>query len=294
MISKLQIGKALLTFSLLILISNCGARLKDDPLNIALLDTEYYENLSFSDTGAALSSNDYIFSLYSGDLPEGFTLTAEGEISGTPTALGLYEFDVKLYSIDEGSSDDSVSTDIDTLSILVTEASTNSDCPLPTDDTTTETYVCAGSGFLATLAEGDSFDLDINYFVELANSFEYEIDRISFSITYDETLFTLDDNDLNSQILREAAEGVGATVTFNNDTAGVLKVTLQTTDEKESFRFSGRLMNIPFYAKSNVPADSYDFALAITKTTTNDGDITLPDNIAIDGTVTVEEDVVTE
>ncbi len=293
MILKRQLAQALLLFSLCILISACGAKLKDDPLNIGVLDEEYYEALGFSDNSGAFSSNDYIFALEAGDLPDGLTLTSDGEISGTPTSLGLYEFVVQLYSIDDGYSDDSVSTDSDTLEIFVTEASTNEDCPLPNDDTTTETYVCAGSGFLESLAEGESFDLDINYFVDFEQSFAYEINRISFSIVYDDSVFELDENELNSQILREASDSVNATVSFNNDTAGTLKVTV-TTDDENSFRFSGRLLDIPFYAKSDIPAAEYAFDIAITKVTSNDDDVELPENINIDGTVTVEFDLVAE
>lgn len=290
---KLPLAKVFLLSSLCVLLTACGAKLKDDPLNVGVLDEYYYEELGFSDNSGAFSSNDYIFALEAGDLPDGLNLTTSGEISGTPTSLGLYEFAVKLYSIDDGYSDDSVSTDTDTLEIFVTEASTNEDCPMPNDDTTAETYICAGSGFVESLAEGESFDLDINYFVDFEQSFAFEINRVSFSITYDESLFELDENELNSQILREAAESVDATVSFNNDTAGTLKVTV-TTDDENSFRFSGRLMDVPFYAKSDIPPADYDFAVAITKITSNDDDVDLPENINIDGTVTVELEVVVE
>lgn len=291
---KSPLAKLFLLLSLCHFITACGAKLKDDPLNIGVLDEEYYEALSFSDNSGAFNNNDYIFSLESGDLPLGLTLNSDGEITGVPISLGLYAFVVKLYSIDDGYySDDSVATDTDNLEIFITEANTNEDCPAPNDDTTTETYICAGSGFLESLAEGESFDLDINYFVDFENSFEYEINRLSFTITYDDTYFELNENELNSQILREASDGVDATVSFNNDTAGALKITL-TTDDDESFRFSGRLLDVPFYAKSDVPAGEYDFTVAITNVTSNEDDVDLPENINIDGTVTVEFDLVAE
>lgn len=271
----------------------CGARLQDDPLNIGVVGTSYYDVLEFSDNRGAFHNSDYIFTLEAGDLPEGLYLYSDGEISGEPTTPGLYSFAVQLYSIDEGYDEDSVSSDIETFDIFVTEASTNINCPSPDDDTTIETYICAGSGYLDTLAFGESFDLDINLFVDFENASEYNINRISFSIAYDDSLFELNEEELNSQLLREASESVDATVRFNTDTAGVLKVTLETDDEN-SLHYSGRLLNIPFYATNDIPAGSYDFATTITQVISHDDDVDLPENIGLDGTVTVESDILTE
>lgn len=270
-----------------LLLTSCGSRLKNDPLRIGVIDEEYTEQLSFSSSGGAFSSDEHFFTLEEGDLPDGLLLGSDGEISGFPTTLGLFEFVVKLFSIDEGSDEDDVSSDTETFAIFVTEASTNEDCPAPNDEVVTETYICAGAGFLESLAAGDSFDLDITYFVDFAKAADYEINRITFTIAYDDTHFEIDDDELTSQILREAASVLDSAVSFTN-ADGLLTVTI-TTDE-DALIYSGRLIDVPFIAKINVPADAYEFTTTITSITSKNDEVDLPTEVNIDGTVTVELD----
>lgn len=275
--------------SLLLILVSCGPRLTDDPLSIAVLDESYSYSLDFDEDSLSFS-DDYIFSLVGGDLPDGVYLTSYGTLEGTPEEYGVFEFKAKLYAIDEGYDDDDVDTDSEWYTLLVTEESSNESCPSPSDETTTETYVCLGEGWAEYLAADEEVEFDVNTFVNFDSAEDYEIEAVQFSITYDSDLFEPVDDELNSQILREAASIDEATVIFNNDNPGELTITLQTADENR-LTHSGRVLDLPFRAKVDVPAGIYDFTVVIESIRSADPEVELPTNIAIDGELEVLGDV---
>jgi hypothetical protein len=284
--------KLLILFVLLQATVSCGTNLFEETLNVALIDEVYTYELEVDESGwdwLDWSNETFLFAVTEGSLPSGVVLATSGTLSGTPTEVGNFEFRIAAYEVDQGWGDDDVSSDREWFTLFVTEASTNEDCPLPTTRDTIENYLCLGDIEAETLTADESFDLDINYYTNVDEAEGYNIKTISFAITYDTDYFVLDEDELTSQILREAATRSEATISFDNSVAGTLIITLLGTSK--SFHKPGRLIDLPFYAIQDVPAGEYAFGLTITALISDNDDQDLPDSFEVDGSITVESDV---
>lgn len=277
----------------------CGADLHGANLTNAILDVNYNFHLFAEDDSWSLYDNSYLFFVQSrGHLPGGVFVEPNGTIYGVPTEVGNFEFRVTVYVFEsydlwdlffyDSYYDDYTSADSEWYTLFVTESSTNSDCPSPANETTKETFVCLGSPEVETLAEDENFDLDINFFVDFQKSKEYAINVIDITIHYDDALFKIDSNFLNSQILREAATRINSTVSFDDDTPGELRIIV--TGHDSNFHKSGRLMDLHFTTLQDIAAGDYDFTLTINNISSVSNN-SLPTTVAVDGMLTVEEDI---
>lgn len=281
----------------LFFLTSCGADLYVDTLDIALLNESYDFRLRAEDNSWELfNDSDLVFLQSSGTLPAGVYVAANGTVFGTPTEVGNFEFRVRTYAIDEGfdfdffdydsSYDDDVTWDDEWFTLFVTEANTNADCPPPNDKGTTETFICLGMPLAESLAQGEEFTLDVNFFVDFDKANDHAIALLDFTVFYDGSLFVPMANRLNSLSLREAATRTNATVSFDGSAAGELRV--QVAGEDKTFHKSGRLMDITFTALADIVPADYEFALIIAQIESENDEASLPATIAIDGLLTVE------
>ncbi len=277
-------------------LSACGANLHVTNLDVALLNEDYaYQLEAVDDSWEILDKNELVFLSDSAGLPAGMYVSSDGIVFGTPEELGVYEFDVAVYAIDdfdwyewdETYYDDGVTEDSETLTLLVTEPSSNSNCPSPGNRDVNEIYVCLGSLATDSFLIDEIIDLDINYFVNLDDTETLNVSFIEFSITYDSNFFALDDNMLNSQILREAATYADATVTFDNTIPGILYV--QLAGSSEYFDKPGRILDLPFYAVQDVPLGSYAFTVTMEQISSETEILSATPWIGIDGSLTLVE-----
>jgi hypothetical protein len=255
------------------------------PLKTAVVDHTYndsffVENNSWGNWGLST-----VLTVTGGALPNGIILSSNGQLSGTPTQVGDYGFRVTSYTFDNDYfSDDDVYEDSEWFGLFVTEASTNSLCPDPSDVTVTEIFVCLGDIETETWAANEDVTLDVNYFVDFDNGNDYDIFTLDFSIFYDDTLFAPDANKLNSQILREAATRTDATVSFTQVSSDELRVVIQATSK--NLHKAGRILDLPFQALANIPAGEYGFTV-VWNGVTSHANGSLPSLAEVDGVITV-------
>lgn len=301
--------KTTLTLSLLaFMFTACGVNLQATNLSTALLDEYYQDGFFYNDNSWEMDDwwdeDEILYAQTSGSLPSGVVIASNGQVVGIPTAVGNYEFRVTVYAIDDydafnfavdilssdwDDDDDDVDADSQWFTLFVTERSTNNACPAPNDETTVETYVCLGSIESDTLAQDDTFTLDVSYFINFDNSFDHDIERVAFTIYYDAAQFAPVEDGLNSQILRETATRATASVTFDNTVPGELGVVVTAGDK--DFHKPGRFIDIPFSALTNIAAGVYDFPIEIDEIASGDSEVTLPANIGINGNLTVTESI---
>ena len=268
-------------------VSACGRNLHSTSLKIGVLNQTYYDTFYVEEQGWNWG-DDTVLTLTSGGLPPGLYLSSNGELNGTPTAVGDFIFCVSAYSFSNYSpfeDDDDVDRDSETYDLFVTEASTNELCPSPDDETLTETYLCLGDLSYDSISAGTALDLDMNFFVSFDYGMDYEFTALDFSVFYDPTQFEPIENELTSQILRESATRTNATVTFSEPTDGELRIVV--TVRENTLHKSGRLMDLPFQAVQNVPAGEYPFTIIFNSITANNTDAAIPTTYEIDGKVTV-------
>lgn len=265
--------------------SACGANLHEATLSIALLNTPYTYSLSAEDERwDPWDNSDIVFTQTSGRLPSGVNIGANGVISGIPTELGNFEFRITALAIDDDFwSRDSVTKDSEWYTLFVTEPSTNNACPAPNDEFTSGIFLCAGSLNLENAATGDQFVLDINYFVNKAKADNYDVTHLSFTITYDPSLFEPDPNHLTSLNLREAATRAGSIVSFDANADGILSITIDGLDK--TFHKSGRLLDITFNVLQDLEEDEFDFLLDIQDLSSTHHNANWPTPSSVDGLV---------
>jgi hypothetical protein len=159
-----------------LILSACGANLHVTSLDVALINEDYsYQLEAVDDSWEILDNNELVFLSDSAGLPAGMYVSSDGVVFGTPEELGVYEFYVTVYAIDdfdwyewdESYYDDGVTEDAETLTLLVTESSSNSNCPSPGNRDANEIYVCLGSLATDSFLTDEIFDLDINYFINI-------------------------------------------------------------------------------------------------------------------------------
>lgn len=275
-------------FSTMFFLSACGANLKVETLSIGILNTTYSENLTGVDNSWDwdLWDNDsYTYNVTRGSLPDGLYITSEGQIVGTPTEVGNFEFRVTFYAFENNYfSEDDVTQDSEWFTLFITEDSTNTDCPSATNESIEETYLCLGTISEETLSQDDTFDLDVNFYVNLDEGKNYDITSMTFKIYYDSEYFAFDDNSLNSTALREAATRSDGTVSFSKPEDGVIEVTV--TSGEESFHKPGRLMDLEVTVLQDVPVETYGFVLEVVSIT-GEGEKSLPAYYEVDGNVEV-------
>lgn len=277
---------------LLTVFTACGHDLHSESLKIGVLNQTYYDTFYVEEEGWTWG-DDTVLAVTSGSLPTGLYLTSSGEIIGTPTSVGDFEFRVTAYSFSYSfDDDDDVDRDSETYDLFVTEASTNGNCPSPDNESLNDTYYCLGDLTYDTLAAGTAIDLDMNLFVSFEYGEEYEFTALDFSVFYDPAQFEPIESELTSQILREAATRTGAIVTFSEPAAGELRISV--TVSENTLHKSGRLMDLPFQAVQNVPAGEYPFEIVFNAVTTSNTEVALPSTYEIDGKVSVTADVEVE
>lgn len=281
----------------LVALNGCGNNLQSSSLKIALLDQAYSDNFIVSDDPFTWDANTALL-VTSGSLPSGIDLTGNGELIGTPTQVGDFNFRVTAYSYsyDVWSDDgDDVDADSEWYTLFVTEANTNPLCPNPDDEVATEIFICLGTLERDNLATGSELDLDVNYFIDFNKGNGYDVFTLDFSVLYDDTNFSAVDDLLNSQILREAATRTDASVSFDSQ-PGELRVVVSASTK--NLHKSGRLIDIPFTAIQDVAAGASTFTVMINSIGQQSTKNALPNFVEIDGTVTVTdgvyEDVATE
>lgn len=278
---------------------SCGANLHVATLTTAVVNEPYNFYLSAEDESWDwFDDSTMLFGVSGGYLPAGVALSSNGVLTGTPLEIGNFEFRITAYAIDDDwgdwyyDDDDDVTSDSEWYTLFVTERSTNGDCPNPSSTGVTEAYICLGAPEEETLVEGESFTLDINYFIEHAKAVGYDIWQLDFSISYDPSLFAVDPDYLGSNSLRETATRAGATVDFDTGTDGVVRIVL--TGGHKSFHKSGRIIDLPFIALTDIPAGDYDFNLSVNGLASDNAGDNLPNTFEIDGFLSVYEDVIEE
>lgn len=263
--------------------------MKGDVLPIALLNEDYVYNFEVHEGWADFWDSSTSTELYGGNLPSGVGISSNGLLFGTPRELGAFDFRVLVQ--DNDFLEDDSWPDAEWFTFFVTEASTNEDCPRPNDETTTEIYLCLGDIEAGTVVMGDEFNLDVNYFVNLDSAGDYDIITLSFTIVYDPAAFGIDSDSLTSSLLREAVRA-DATVAFDSSTAGQLGIVI--SNSARPFTRAGRILDIPFSALLDLDQEEYPFTLTINAITPEQEETTLPETLAIDGSLTVEEPAGTE
>ncbi|MBI4411230.1 MAG: hypothetical protein HY541_01950 [Deltaproteobacteria bacterium] len=279
--------KKLLLGTLLVFLSACFSRidLKGHTLPTALLNEYYTYSFELHAGWADFWDSSMSTQWYGGVLPSGIGIASNGLLFGTPQEPGDFEF--RVLAQDDDFFDDESWSDAEWFTLFVTEPSTNEDCPQPDDETTEGIYLCLGDVGEESLNTGDSFSLDGGYFVNLDNGGRYDILTLSFTITYDSASFAVDAETLTSSLLREAASRAHASVSYNTETAGQLGVTITTTDKP--FIRAGRIIDIPFTALLDLNQEEYSFTLTIDAVTPQHDETELPEIIAVDGTLTIDE-----
>lgn len=295
----MKLGRTLLIIFVLFQFSACGVNLMSGRLGIAVFDKEYSEYLGADDNDWTIWGNEeMLFDLVDGSLPGGLSLSSNGEISGTPSEIGIFEFEVRAYSIEYGWNSwddeyDDVSYDDEWFTLLVTEESTNVNCPSPDDETTTETYLCVGTPSATTVAQNEAVEMDINWFFNFDEAENFNINTVDFTITYDYTYWLIDTDELNSQILREAVTEADQESSFDGNTVGQVRVIL-TAGEDDEFIASGRVMDLNFYAIQDIPAGEYPITITVNSIVSGSDDVSLPATMEVDGSITVEETIAEE
>jgi hypothetical protein len=281
---------------LLSLFVSCGANLHEANLTIGLFEEPYSFFLSAEDESYRLfDSSELLFSHSDGELPSGIVIGSSGEIAGTPTELGVFDFRVTAYAIDDDwgdwyfdNSDDDVTSDHEWYTLFITEPSSNENCPLPNDEETTGIYICAGILSLESIDQGDKITLDVTYFIDFEEANQYDISSLSFTINYDANNFYIDSNTLTSTILREVANAADASVDFDTTTEGAITIEVSSVDENISK--SGRLLDLSFYASQDITESPHDMTISIDQVKTTNEDIELPHFYGIDGSVIIENE----
>lgn len=261
----------------------CFSRLniQQATLNTALLDDYYEYDFEVDAAWSDPWDNSTSVQLIQGNLPRGMGISSDGLLFGTPQIVGDFEFRVGIYDIGTGSENNSWS-DTEWFTLFVTEPSTNEECPSPDDEDVNEFYVCAGTLSESNVVVGDEIELDVNIFINRDDAGDFDFESFSFQINYDSRFLALDEDDLNSGLLREAATRNNASVTFDNTTEGVLLVELEA--DKGHFVRGGRLMNLPFHVIVDMPEDTYEFSVTINELI-GSKNATLPETVAIGGTL---------
>ncbi|MBU0504471.1 MAG: putative Ig domain-containing protein [bacterium] len=286
----------LLSIYLISLLASCGANLHKANLTIGLLEEPYSFFLSAEDESYQLfDSSELLFSHSGGELPNGIVIGSSGEIAGTPTELGDFDFRVTAYAIDDDwgdwyfdNSGDDITSDHEWYTLFITEQSSNENCPLPSNENTTGIYVCAGTLYFDSLHQGDKAVLDISYFIDFDEANNYGISSLTFTILYDTDFFYLDSNTLTSSILREAANIADATVDFDTTTEGSITIEVSSVDKE--FNRSGRMLDLSFYASQDIEESSHNITITIDQVKTTNEDIELPDFYAVDGSLIIENE----
>jgi len=135
------------------------------------------------------------------------------------------------------------------------------------------------------LLENKVFNLDINYFIDFKKAYDYKINEISFTVLYDSNNFSLDENELRFLGTREAASYTFPDLSFEIIEEGQLQITLAATSPH--FVHSGRILDIPFHAKTDLTEGAYTFSLA-EGTLFSDQDTGLPTLSFFDGSLSFE------
>lgn len=273
-----------LIFSFYILhAASCGANLHQATLDVALLNEPYLFYLSAEDESwRFFDQTTMVFSLTAGQLPPGITLGSNGQIAGSATLVGNYNFRVTAFAIDENFwHDDYVTRDSEWYTLFVTEPSTNDDCPLPNNRTLTGIFLCAGFIEAQNVSKETQINLDINYFVDLNRSKKYTIDQISFHLLYDSENFEPATNTLTSASLREAATRSGGTMQIEIIEPGDLLITIQGLND--SFHKAGRLLDIRFVVLNDLEDADYEFIIEDIILDSSNHDPNWPDPDAIQG-----------
>jgi len=265
-----------------------SATIDQDSMPVALLDELYDEYFDIDSNWNDFFNYDHVFYMTDGNLPAGLEVVESGRLIGIPYELGSFDFEVTVYGVDYDGYTDYL--DSAWFTVFVTEPSTNTNCPSPDSETITEVYVCLGDIEEEQVEEGDDLSLDLNYYVRLHSGKTYSIQKMDFTLTYDATNFSVDDETLNSSMLREAATLYDATISVDSSVAGQLQVSIQSGSVK-GFRRAGRLMDIPFTALADLSQSNYDFTLEVTEVLPLRETISLPEIIGLDGSLSVEDPI---
>lgn len=196
-----------------------------------------------------------------------------------------YDSDYDDYSNDESYYATRYYNTSKILTLFVTENSTNPNCP-GVNSSLGGMYVCGGNLTSTTLSADTALELDVNLFIMNGDQ-TLQPQSITFSVSFDETLFEPDTNALNSTALLEAAtKNSGSTATFDTSTAGKITITVSTPNY---FDVAGRFLTLRFISKTEITAGEYEFPIAIDAVTaTADGTITLSQITSVNGALTVE------
>lgn len=261
---------------------NCAPmpELYSEKLPIALIDQEY----SYQFEAVVDGDPDRLsYELMNGSLPEGFAFTSEGALTGTSALTGVYSFDVNaIYDVSDfvevmsgigmimevacevdSDCDNIDSSDYhshDTFELFITEASTNSVCPLPDDESTSGYYFCLGELTANDLDSENNLILDVTLFEGFEEAKDSEHTEIELELTYDSAIFEVDQDKMNKDILREAADYTAAQIQINAATPGTIMISLTAQDK--SFSMSGRLLDIPLRLLQ-APEATSDFSIAV-------------------------------
>lgn len=265
--------------------------LKSKTIDTALLDEPFEYTFVMKHGWSDFLDNSDVTQLKEGDLPQGMVVSANRTLEGTPTQVGSYDFKVIAYDVDRFNADSGFYSlsDSEWFFFFVTEVSTNENCPLPNIHRISEIYICLGKVSLESLGDGDSFSLDVNFYVNLDESGLYNIDTLDFTIVFDEERFLLDEDLLNSSRLREAATFTDPELSFDTTVPGELGVVITAMDEP--FLRAGRLLDLSFTAIVDLDEENYDFNLVIEEISASDIDeeADLPEDISLDGSLTLTD-----
>jgi hypothetical protein len=272
-----------------LLLSACMTNLHSNSLKIGVLNVAYDDSFAVEDAPWTWDDGTALL-VTGGSLPPGIQLTGNGQLIGTPTQIGDFSFSVTAYTFDNDwwGDDDDVYEDSEWYTLFVTETSTNANCPDPADELATEIYACLGEIEQDNLATGDTFTLDVNYFIDFNQGNSYDVFTLDFSVFYDEAAFAPVADALNSQILREAATRTNASVSFES-LPGELRVIISA--QTQNLHKSGRLIDLPFTASTDTAAGVYPFTVVWNGIGQNSTKQTLPTAVEIDGLVTVTDGV---
>lgn len=281
--------KYLSFFIILSTLTACNTRkLQEENPTPSLINQFYSYELTIYDGDEVYTGEYSDFYILDGNLPDGLEFY-KGLIYGTPLELGVFSIKIGLnrdYECDDSNSCRYDYDDVQRYQFIVTEPSTNPDCPALDSTEVEGVTLCAGSitntdGILA----GETLDLDITYLLNSKNAVDYLITSLTFSITYDPTLFSIDPAVLTSELNREAASFTQPTVSFVNETPGVLTITL-TAKSGFLFEVSGRFMDIPLTALTDIPLEtSSTFSLSVLSLTSRFEGMVLPIPIEISGSL---------
>lgn len=272
----------------------CMPEIKVEALPIGILEESYTYTFGVDDNdwdwGNWWDNESMLLGVVQGELPDGIGLSSNGELFGTPTEVGNFQFKVGAYEVSGGNIWDSNSDDVDYdsewFTLFVTEKSTNESCPNPGSSSVNDIYLCAGIIEEETIEEGDELILDINFFVNYDDGISYDITVIDFTITYDAAAFAIGDDATSGDFLREAATRQDATVDIDTSVAGQIRIILEA--QTDQFHAGGRMIDLPLTALGNLAQGDYNFTIT-TNAITSNSDATLPDISIVNGTVSVTE-----